>query len=167
MIERHLAAYIRPEPARIRKTGVGASGPGTKGADPRVIRGMDVMGTKYLAFSGAWTLLLAIAFGAAAGLPQTAAAQQQLSEKAVKTFMEYAWSLTPQKFTKPDGKSVLIDKSKRDEVTVPVNKAREVIMAGRLTAHAQICELPEDQVRNYGSLMRRENQLEESGPSSR
>jgi len=83
-------------------------------------------------------------------------AQQQLSEKAVETFMDYAWSLTPQKFTKPDGSSVLIDKSKREEVMVPVDSARGVIMAGRLTAHAQICGLPEDQVRNYQSLMRRE-----------
>jgi hypothetical protein len=40
---------------------------------------------------------------------------------------------------------------------VPVDVAREVIRAGRLTAHAQICELPTDQVQNYQSLMRREN----------
>jgi hypothetical protein len=29
-------------------------------------------------------------------------------------------------------------------------------MAGRLTAHAQICDLPDDQVKNYHSLMLRE-----------
>jgi len=81
---------------------------------------------------------------------------QQLSEKAVKTFVQYAWALTPQKFTKPDGESIMIDKSKPKDVKVPIDDAREVIMAGRLTAHAQICKLAEDQVRNYQSLMRRE-----------
>ena len=82
---------------------------------------------------------------------------QELSERSVKTFMDYAWSLTPSKFTKPDGTSVEVDKKDRSKAEVPVETAREVIMVGRLTAHAQICELPEDQVANYRSLMRRED----------
>lgn len=81
---------------------------------------------------------------------------QELSERAVRTFMDYAWSLTPAKFTKPDGSSVEIDKKNRSAVQVPMDTAREVIMVGRMTAHAQMCELPEDQVANYRSLMRRE-----------
>ena len=71
--------------------------------------------------------------------------------------MDYAWSLTPSKFTKPDGTSVEIDKKDRTKVEVPVETAREVIMVGRLTAHAQMCELPEDQIANYRSLMKRED----------
>src|SRR5690606_9090920 len=63
---------------------------------------------------------------------------------------------TPAKFTKPDGTSVEIDKKDRSKVEVPMETAREVIKVGRLTAHAQICELPEDQIANYRSLMRRE-----------
>lgn len=97
----------------------------------------------------------ALSFAVLVGAP-TAASAQQLSEKAVRTFMNYAWSLTPARFTKPDGTSVLIDKTKRSEVEIPVDQARDVIMAGRLTAHAQICELFEEQVGNYKSLMRRE-----------
>lgn len=81
---------------------------------------------------------------------------QELSERAVRTFMDYAWSLTPAKFTKPDGSSVEIDKKNRGKVEVPMDTAREVIKVGRMTAHAQMCELPEDQVANYRSLMRRE-----------
>ncbi|MEO1718699.1 MAG: hypothetical protein AAFR23_00550 [Pseudomonadota bacterium] len=84
------------------------------------------------------------------------ASAQQLSEKAVRTFMDYAWSLTPKKFTKPDGTSILIDRTKRSEVEVPLKDARSVIMAGRMTAHAQICELQQHQVANYQSMMRRE-----------
>jgi hypothetical protein len=81
---------------------------------------------------------------------------QEMSEKAVRTFMDYAWGLTPQQFTKPDGQVIQIDKSKRDEVMVPIEVAREVIKTGRLSAHAQICDLKEDQVNNYHSLMYRE-----------
>lgn len=86
----------------------------------------------------------------------SSAGAQELSERAVKAFMDYAWALTPAKFTKPDGTSVEIDKKDRSKVEVPMDVAREVIKVGRLTAHAQMCELPEDQVENYRSLMRRE-----------
>jgi exonuclease III len=84
------------------------------------------------------------------------ASAQELSEKSVRTFMDYAWSLTPAKFTKPDGVSILIDKNDRSKVDIPIETAREVIKVGRLSAHAQICELLEDQVANYRSLMKRE-----------
>ena len=40
---------------------------------------------------------------------------QELSEKATRTFMEYAWSLTPEAFTKPNGETIQIDKKKKAE----------------------------------------------------
>jgi hypothetical protein len=84
------------------------------------------------------------------------ASAQELSEKATRAFMEYAWSLTPEAFTKPTGETILIDKKKKAEVLVPLDVAREVIRAGRLSAHAQVCELAQDQSDNHNSLMRRE-----------
>ena len=39
---------------------------------------------------------------------------------------------------------------------VPIDIAREVIRVGRLSAHAQVCNLPDDQTLNHRSLMRRE-----------
>lgn len=92
------------------------------------------------------------------------AAAQQLSERSVKTIMSYAYNYTPEKFTPPSGKTVFIDKTKPKTVVVPIAKAREIIMAGRLTAHAQICDLPEDQVRNYHSLMLREKNSKKWSP---
>jgi hypothetical protein len=99
---------------------------------------------------------VAIAAAVAAGLIAQPAAAQELSDKSVKTFMEYAWQMVPAQFTKPDGKTVQIDKKKKDEVVVPMDLAREIIRVGRVSAHAQICELKEDQYLNYNSLMRRE-----------
>src|SRR5512139_1221115 len=90
-----------------------------------------------------------------AGTAQQAAAQE-LSEKSVRTFMEYAWSLTPQQFSKQDGTVIVIDKKKPEAVMVPMDVAREVIRVGRLSAHAQICSLPDHQVVNHRSLMKRE-----------
>lgn len=81
---------------------------------------------------------------------------QELSEKATRTFMEYAWSLTPEAFTKPNGETILIDKTKKDEVMIPLEVARDVIRAGRLSAHAQVCELSQEQADNHNSLMRRQ-----------
>jgi hypothetical protein len=83
-------------------------------------------------------------------------AAEQLSDKSIQTFMDYAWSLVPQQFTKPDGKTITVDKKKKDEVMVPLDVAREVVGVGRISAHAQICDLLEDQANNYQSMMRRE-----------
>lgn len=99
---------------------------------------------------------LALAVAVAAGAPGNASAKE-LSEKSVRTFMEYAWSLVPAQFTKPNGEIVQVDKKKKDEVMVPVDVAREIIRVGRISAHAQVCNLSEDQVANYRSLMKRED----------
>ncbi len=95
------------------------------------------------------------AAGTLVGAVQPAVAQE-LSEKSVRSFMDYAWSLTPQQFSKQDGTVIVIDKKKRDDVMVPMDVAREVIRVGRLSAHAQICSLPDHQVINHRSLMKRE-----------
>ncbi|MGQ0456954.1 MAG: hypothetical protein ACT4OU_07820 [Hyphomicrobium sp.] len=87
---------------------------------------------------------------------QTSASAQELSEKAVRSFMDYAWSLTPQQFSKPDGSTVVIDKKKKDAVLIPIEVAREVIKVGRLSAHAQVCDLRDDQIGNHRAMMRRE-----------
>lgn len=86
------------------------------------------------------------------------AAAQELSEKSVRSFMEYAWSLTPQQFSKQDGTVIVIDKKKKDEVMVPIDVAREVIRVGRISAHAQICGLSDHQIVNHRSLMKREEE---------
>ena len=93
-----------------------------------------------------------------------AARADELSEKAVRSFMEYAWSLTPQQFSTQDGGLIVIDKSRKDENMVPVDVARDVIMAGRLSAHAQICELGDDQIANHRAMMRREEVLKKWTP---
>jgi len=89
---------------------------------------------------------------------------QELSEKATRTFMEYAWQLTPAAFTKPDGTTIQIDKKKKGDVMVPLDVARKVIRAGRLSAHAQVCELAQDQSDNHNSLMRRHLQSKKWTP---
>ncbi len=78
--------------------------------------------------------------------------------------MEYAWTLTPERFTKPNGETILIDKTKRAEVTIPLDVAREVIRAGRLSAHAQACGLAQEQGDNHSSLMRRQVQSKKWTP---
>ncbi len=97
-------------------------------------------------------------------LPASQSVAQELSERSVKTIMAYAWSYTPDKFTPPSGKTVFIDKKNREKMTVPVKKGREVIKVARLTAHAQICDLREDQVKNYRSLMLREQNSKQWTP---
>ncbi len=108
-----------------------------------------------------WACAVLMAAAAFAAVPASA---QELSEKATRTFMEYAWTLTPERFTKPNGETILIDKAKRDEVLVPLDVAREVIRVGRLSAHAQVCGLAQEQGDNHASLMRRQSQSKKWSP---
>jgi hypothetical protein len=92
-----------------------------------------------------------------AGSAVSALAQaKELSDKSVLTLMRYAWGMVPQKFTTPLGKTIEVDKTKPSESIVPMDTAREVIRAARLSAYAQMCELSEEQRANYQTLMRRE-----------
>ena len=86
----------------------------------------------------------------------TPAGAQELSDKSVQVFMEYAWSLVPQQFSKKDGSVIVVDKTKKDQVLIPTDVAREVIRVARISAHAQVCNLSDDQSLNYRSLMKRE-----------
>lgn len=98
----------------------------------------------------------AVLAGAAALASAATAAEGELSDKSVQVIMEYAWSLTPAQFSKKDGTVIIVDKQKREQAMVPLDVAREVVRVGRLSAHAQACNLPEEQVLNHRSLMRRE-----------
>ena len=107
--------------------------------------------------AGSGVLLVMMAAMVLMSAQPSYAENKQLSEKSVKTFMEYAWSLVPAQFTKPNGEIVQVDKKKKNEVMVPVDVAREVIRVGRISAHAQVCDLSQAQVANYRSLMQRES----------
>ena len=73
----------------------------------------------------------ACAMAAVAVVAATPVGAQELSEKATRTFMEYAWTLTPERFTKPNGETILIDKANRDAVLVPSTlRARSFAPAG-------------------------------------
>ena len=98
-----------------------------------------------------WAAAL-LAGAAAPALAQT----KELSDKSVMTLMKYAWGMVPQKFTTPLGKTIEVDKTKPSDSIVPLETAREIIHAARLSAYAQLCELVEEQRANYQTLMRRE-----------
>ena len=99
-----------------------------------------------------WAATMLLLSSAAALVAQT----KDLSDKSVLTLMKYAWSMVPDKFTTPLGKTILIDRSKPSESIVPMETAREVIHVARLSAYAQLCELTEEQRANYQTYMRRE-----------
>lgn len=92
------------------------------------------------------------------GLTTTPAAAQgkDLSENSIKTLMDYAWAITPAKFTLPSGKEIIVDLNNRAAAMVPIDVAREIIKVGRLSANAQICDLREEQGANYQTMMARE-----------
>lgn len=96
-----------------------------------------------------------LALGGAAGHAQAPA--KELSDKSVTVLMEYAWSILPAIFRAPNGRVIEVDKkTKKAEVVVPIDTARDVIKVGYMSAQAQLCDMMDEQVRNYDSLMARE-----------
>jgi hypothetical protein len=98
----------------------------------------------------------AVALAAMLGTATAQAQGKDLSDDSVRVLMNYAWAMTPVKFTRPDGTTIEVDKSKRDEVVIPLEPARDVIRVARLSAYAQICGLAEEQVANFQTMMARE-----------
>src|SRR5262245_54334575 len=49
------------------------------------------------------------------------------SDNSVRTFMKYAWVLLPEKFTSPQGKTIVVDKKKPKEIDIPLDVAREAV----------------------------------------
>ena len=96
----------------------------------------------------------AAVWGLSAG--QAAAQGKDLSDKSISTLMDYAWAITPAKFTLPSGKTIEVDKNDRDKAMVPIETARDVVRTGRLSANAQICGLTEEQGANYQTMIKRE-----------
>ena len=93
-----------------------------------------------------------IAAAAVSAQPQSAAAQA-LSDRSVGVLMDYAWTILPSKFTTRENKIIVVDKTKKNEIVVPVETGRQVIEVARLSAFAQICNLPSAQSNNYRAMM--------------
>lgn len=108
-------------------------------------------------FAGRAIAVGAFAVAITVGSFSNEAAAKELSDKSVKVLMDYAWSILPAKFTTPKGKTIIVDKKKRDKIIVPINIGRGVAKVARLSAHAQICDLPEAQAANYRTMMRFES----------
>jgi hypothetical protein len=83
------------------------------------------------------------------------AQEKDPSDNSVRMFMKYAWQLLPEKFTSPSGKTIVVDKSKPKTVEIPFEVSREAVKVGYYSAHAQLCNLLEEQQANYQTLMAR------------
>jgi len=100
-------------------------------------------------------LAAAVAILACAGTSAGQAASKELSERSVKVLMDYAWTVLPSKFTRPDGKVIEVDKkNKKNETLIPLDVARDVIKVGYISAQAQLCEMWEEQTTNYDAMIR-------------
>jgi len=91
-----------------------------------------------------------------AGFTSASAGAKKLSDKAVAYLMNLTWAIMPAKIKSKDGKEITIDRKNRKQTEIPPDEARKVIMAARLSAHAQICKLPKLQKANYRTLMHKE-----------
>lgn len=135
-------------PIEMRNTGMDAGG-----YAKRATAGRSALSSRLAV--GVFALTLA-AGGIVAAVAPARAQQAELSKESVEKLMEYAWAITPDRFTKPNGVTIEINRNDRKNVEVPLDAAREIIRVGRLSAHAQVCDLKEEHALNFRTLMARE-----------
>jgi len=82
--------------------------------------------------------------------------QKQIKDKTVKTLMKYALSLMPEVYTGPDGKKIAIEKNKPNEVLIPIDDSRRIIIVGVRSANAQNCDLKIMQTLNHNAMIKYE-----------
>jgi len=104
--------------------------------------------TKFLGVAAA---VLCLAAG-----PALSQDSEELSKKSVGLIVTFALTTIPSEIKRSDGTVMKIDKSDLSKLTIPVEDARRIIRVARLSAHAQMCNLPRLQQQNYFTMMRQE-----------
>lgn len=85
----------------------------------------------------------------AAGMGVSTPAKAQISDQSVNWYIQFVWNNLGAQFSERDGTVVRIDKNKKDEVIVPLDVARDVIVGGWRGARTRICELSDEFNANY------------------
>lgn len=81
---------------------------------------------------------------------------KQIKDKTVQVLMRFALSLMPEVYTGPDGKKIAIDKKKPDEVLIPLDDARRIIIVAYRSSQAQKCDLKVMQTLNHNAMVKYE-----------
>ena len=102
------------------------------------------------------TLLIALL--APQGFAQEAAKKGGPSDRAVRVLVSYTWQTMPAEIQKPDGTMVAVKGKDVDKFMIPMEDARRVVLIANRTADAQICDLPQHQVANHRTLMKKETE---------
>ena len=76
-------------------------------------------------------------------------AKAQISDQSVNWYIQFVWNNLGAQFSDRDGTVVRINKSKKEEVIVPIDVAREVIVGGWRGARARTCDLPDEFAANF------------------
>lgn len=79
-----------------------------------------------------------------------------IKDKTVQVLMRFALSLMPEVYTGPDGKKIAIDKKKPEEVLIPVDDARRIVIVAYRSAQAQRCDLKVMQTLNHNAMVKYE-----------
>lgn len=101
---------------------------------------------------------LLIVLFAPQGLAQEAEKKNQPSDRAVRVLVSYTWQTMPAEIQKPDGTMVAVKGKDVDKFMIPMEDARRVVLVANRTAEAQICNLPQHQVANHRTLMKKETE---------
>ena len=89
-------------------------------------------------------------------IAQEAEKKPAIKDKTVQVLMKFAFSLMPEVYTGPDGKKISIDKKKPDDVLIPIDDARRIVIVGYRSAQAQNCDLKVMQTLNHNAMVKYE-----------
>ena len=86
----------------------------------------------------------------------TAGTQDKLSDRSVNVMSSFAFSILPEQYPGPDGKTAKLDKSDPNKFLLPVDDARRIIRIATRSAYAAACGLPDYETLNFNTMMQGE-----------
>lgn len=95
-------------------------------------------------WSGFRAGLFTIATVVTVSLGTSGPASAQISDQSVNWYIQFVWNNLGAQFSERDGSVVRINKNKKDEVVVPIDVARDVIVGGWRGARTRICDLSDE-----------------------
>lgn len=101
-------------------------------------------------------VVLSVFLLSSSAFAQEAGKKPAIKDSTVKVLMKFAFGLMPEVYTGPDGKKIAIDKKKPDEVMIPVDDARRIVIVGYRSAQAQNCDLKVMQTLNHNAMVKYE-----------
>ena len=104
-----------------------------------------------------WSGLVCLFVCLSGALAPAQAQGKGISDASASALMNDTWYAMPAQYTRRSSEVIVVDKTKKQEVVVPLEKGKEVIHAAYRSGKAHYCGMLEEYEANFKTLLSREH----------